>query len=377
MKIVIAPDSFKDALPAHEVAQAIAEGILSVLPTAEIELCPLADGGEGSLEALQHTLNLQIRNSKCRGPLANHIDAAWGTNLKKQIALIELSKTSGLQLVPSEKRNPLHTNSFGFGELISEAAKEASTVILALGGSSTNDAGVGMASALGYLFLDKKGKPIDLPTGKDLLNIQRIVPPSKSLECTFEVLCDVNNPLFGAQGAAHVFAHQKGASATEIALLDDGLRHISDLISRDLGKEVGNISGAGAAGGLGGGAIAFLDAQLKPGIDTVLKLVEFEQKISKADRIISGEGKLDVQSAMGKVVSGVTAIAVKQGIPVIGLFGQCTLNADAVHALGLEAAFQLQDEIVELRIALENTGNNLRLKSAEFVRNWLETGRFA
>ncbi len=323
-KIIIAPDSFKGSLTAQEVADAMEQGVRRVLgDEVEIIKLPIADGGEGTMEILVRALAGERVVVAVHDPLMRIIQASYGI-VGGDTAVIEMAAASGLTLLAAEERNPMNTSTFGFGEMIADALRRGCrNFMLCIGGSATNDGGVGMLQALGYRFYNKGGLPIS-PVGGELLNIAYIdtsaILPELKKSC-FKVACDVTNPFYGHEGAAYVYAPQKGADPQMVEQLDAGLRHLAALISRTFSIDINAVPGSGAAGGLGGGLYAFLSAQLLPGIEMVLDTLNFEQMIEGADMIITGEGKIDAQTAMGKAVSGVLRRAQRQAIPVIALAG--------------------------------------------------------
>ena len=305
MKILIAPDKFKGSLTALQVCEITADAIQKILPEAEIAKIPLADGGEGSLDVLEQTIHFDRVYLEVNDPLFRPIKTYYG--LVGNVAYIEMAKASGLQLLSKTEQNPMRTSSFGTGELIVDAINKGASVInLFVGGSSTNDAGIGMASAFGYSFRDINDKVLK-PIGA---NLNKVIKIDNSSDISFEqikfnVLTDVKNPLFGKKGAAHVFAKQKGASNEEIKELDKGLINFSNIISSNFGIDISQIPGGGAAGGISAGAVAFCKANINSGIETILDMLNIDAHIEHSELVITGEGKLDSQTLDGKVVSGV------------------------------------------------------------------------
>jgi glycerate kinase len=370
MRIIIAPDSFKDALNSIEVAEAIARGIRRVLPKAIIDLCPIADGGEGTLEVLKFQGKWQIQMKKVAGPRFEPVAAKWLSNPSVSTGFIEMAQAAGLQLLDFSKRNPMHTTTYGVGELIRQAANDGlSKILLSIGGSATNDAGIGMASALGWQFLDERDSQL-LPVGCNLIKIAKILPPQKPILLSTEVWCDVENPLFGPDGAAFTYAAQKGASPADIQKLDVGLQHFNEKVKEQLGLDLSELPGGGAAGGLGTGAVLFLNATLVSGIEAVLKLIDFYEKLTKADLVITGEGHLDKQTRHGKVISGICKAAAVQSVPVVALCGKLSIGKDAIHELGLIDAVMINENKVSLPEALANTAANLEDAAARFIRGY-------
>lgn len=316
MNILICPDKFKGSLSAREAAEALAKGILNKRKKSSIQCIPLADGGEGTLEVIQQMHGGQWVSVQVNDPLFRPIEASYLWLADQKTAYIEMARASGLQLLLKKEQNPLKTSTFGTGELIRHAAEAgATTIVLTIGGSATNDAGIGMAAALGYAFLDAAGTALE-PIGENLSLITEIKGSNPYPAIQFIVLSDVGNPLHGPQGAAHIYAKQKGANATSIKQLDKGLINVGQWLPADM-------PGAGAAGGLGAGAVYFLGAKLEQGAEWLLNKIHFERAIRKADFIITGEGKIDQQSWSGKLISNIierTDKQLKQSILVCGVF---------------------------------------------------------
>ncbi len=368
MRILIASDSFKDALSATRVCRAIGRGLKKAGHGFSTQLFPLADGGEGTAEILAHHLDGQTRELTVKDPLYRPHTARYLLSRDKQVAFIEMAQAAGLDLLKPAERNPLETTTWGVGELIRDAVESgAERILLAIGGSATNDAGTGMAAALGYAFLDKTGQALE-PSGKNLIRIRTIVPPKAPLagNLRVEVLCDVSNPLFGPAGAAFVYAPQKGADPEQVRVLDEGLRHIGDLFDRASGKSIAAMPGSGAAGGLGAGAVFFLDAVLQPGAETILELCRFDSALQTADLLITGEGRLDDQTLNGKLIGTLCRKAGLHQIPVVALCGDLRLTAEKQAAAGLTAAFSIAPGPISLEEALSGTERNLE-KTAEDI----------
>ena len=355
MKFLIAADSFKDALDTFGVCKAIGTGIKAALPDAEIVELPLSDGGEGLSDIAAYYFDLQQIEVETYDPIFRKITATYGLSQDNTTAFIEMAKASGLQLLTNEERNPLKTSTFGFGKLIQNAIEKGATrIILGLGGSATNDAGIGMAVALGWQFLDKNDAVLS-PIGGNLDKIEKVISPENfPKNIVFEAICDVKNPLFGENGAAHIFARQKGANDQEIEILDKGLQHFAQNVKQD---EKANAIGAGAAGGLGFGCLFFLNAQLKRGIDSVLDWANFDQHLVNTDWIFTGEGRLDNQTLQGKLISGIAERA--KDTPIIALCGALNLTPKLIKDLGLKAAFSITPKPCNLQEALAETANNL------------------
>ena len=338
MNILIAPDSFKGTLEADEVCRIIGSAFQGIFPDANIVKLPLSDGGEGLCSCLYNAGGGQWRTAFVSGVFGKKTKVSY-LIINGDTAVIEMASCAGLPLA-GDRKNPLTATAFGVGELINHARKfGAEKILLGLGGSATNECGASMASALGYKFLDKDGTAF-VPTGGTLLSVAKIIPPEKPLSLSVTAACDVDNPLFGKNGAAYVFSPQKGADENGVRLLDRGLRHISGIIERDLHKDVKDIKGAGAAGGMGAGAVAFLGASLERGIDIILSASSFCEKAENADLIITGEGKLDSQSVNGKVISGVAKRASLLRKPLITVCGCHGDGFEEVGKLGALASFR-------------------------------------
>ncbi|MEN9231748.1 MAG: glycerate kinase [Thermostichus sp. DG02_5_bins_236] len=338
-RILICPDSFKGSLTATEAAESIARGIRRVLPAAVVEQIPLADGGEGTLEVLLRVLGGEKKGLWVTGPLGEPVWAEYGVLAGSRLALLELAQVAGLTLVPPEKRDPTRTTTYGLGELFQVVCRKSCApggrtpipeIWIGLGGSATVDAAAGMAQALGYRLLDAAGDPIGLGGG-ELARLERIEPPARRLwqGKRIRALCDVQNPLTGSLGAAAVFGPQKGATPLQVQQLDHALQHWASLVERDLGQSVDRIPGAGAAGGAGAGLVAFLGATLESGIRLLWQQASLQERIQHCDLIVTGEGRLDEQSCMGKVVGVVLEEAVLAGKPLLILCGQATAAARA------------------------------------------------
>ena len=323
-KIVIAPDSFKGSVAAREVADSAERAVREVFPACEVVKIPLGDGGEGTMDALLAALGGERVSCRVRDPLSRPLWADYAILEDGRTAIVEMARASGLPLLAPAERDPSQATTYGTGELIRDALERGCRrFLLAIGGSATNDGGTGLLRALGYRFLDGRGEELE-PCGAALARIAVVdrsgVSPALR-EASFTVACDVDNPLYGERGAAEVFARQKGADDAMVRMLDAGLRNYARVIERATGTRVDELPGAGAAGGLGAGLVAFLGAELKPGIQMVLEATRFDERIQGADLIITGEGKLDRQTCMGKAPWGVSRAATRQGIPVIALGG--------------------------------------------------------
>ena len=341
MKVVIAPQTFKGSISALDVAKAMSEGVRLVVPDAETVIVPVADGGDGTLETLVEGSGGDIRSVTVTGPLGERRDAEWGAMGDGNTAVIEMARTSGLALVPIDKRNPLTTTTYGLGEAIRHACNAGfRRFIVGIGGSATNDAGAGMAQALGVRLLDDEGK--DLPYGgaalARLARIDMSGLDERANEAEFMVACDVNNPLTGPKGASAIYGPQKGATPEMVNELDSALAHFAEVVKRDIGANINDVSGAGAAGGLGGGLIAFLNGQLRAGVDIILDAVGLDECLRGADLVITGEGSLDHSTVYNKAPVGVASRAKMNGIPVIAISGSLGEGYHDLHQHGIDAA---------------------------------------
>ncbi|HEX77556.1 MAG TPA: glycerate kinase [Dehalococcoidia bacterium] len=355
MKIVVAPQAYKGNLTALEVAQAIERGIRAVAPEAEVVLVPMADGGEGTVQALVDATGGRFISTQVTDPMGKPVLAAWGLLGDGLTAVIEMSAASGLPLVPPEKRNPLVATTYGTGELILAAvAAGCRKLIIGIGGSATNDGGAGMAQALGARLLDAEGK--QLPWGGaalaylDHIDITAMEPRLR--ECQVVVACDVANPLCGPQGASAVYGPQKGATPEMVTQLDAALAHYADIIERDLGIDIRDLPGAGAAGGLGAGLVAFLKAELRPGIDIVCEAIGLTEKLRDADLVFTGEGRLDGQTIFGKSACGVAQRAKAFGLPVIAIAGEVAPDCKATYEHGIDVALSIAPGPISLERAM-------------------------
>ncbi len=377
MKIVIAPDSYKESLSALEVATAIERGFREIWPEADYVKLPVADGGEGTVDAMIAATQGRLIHVDVTGPLGEQVNAFYGISGDEQCAFIEMAAASGLEQVPPVQRNPLKTTSWGTGELIRHALDNGVRhIIIGIGGSATNDGGAGMVQALGAKLLDRNDKPI-APGGGALETLARIdirELDSRLADCHIEVACDVSNTLIGEKGASAVFGPQKGATKEMIARLDSGLEHYAQLIARDLDIQVLELAGGGAAGGMGAGLYAFCGAQLRQGIEIVTDALKLDEQIADADLVITGEGRIDSQTIHGKVPVGVARIAKRYNKPVIGIAGSLTADVGVVHEHGLDAVFSVIYTICTLEEALDNAAENVRM-SARNIAATLKAGQ--
>ena len=364
MKIVIAPDSYKESLSALEVAQAVEAGFRQVFPDADYVLVPVADGGEGTVDAMVAATGGRKETVTVSGPLGEPVEAFYGLTGDGDTAVIEMAAASGLALVPPDRRNPLLTSSRGTGELIRAALDAgARRFILGIGGSATNDGGAGMVQALGARLLDLEGRELD-GSGGDLARLERIDVSAldpRLAECRIEVACDVDNPLTGARGASAVFGPQKGATPEMVQALDANLARLARIVGRDLGVAVDTVPGAGAAGGMGAAMLAFFGATLKPGIEIVTAAVDLDTHVRDADLVITGEGRIDFQTVHGKTPIGVARVAKRHGKPVIGIAGSLGADVGVVHAHGIDAVFSVLSKPCTLDEALRDAAANVEL----------------
>lgn len=374
MRVVVAPDSFKEALPARQVCEAIARGLRRVMPDAQIDLVPMADGGEGTVDALIAATGGQLHRTTVTGPLGEPVDAAWGLlGDGSGTAVLEMAAASGLTLVPPGRRDPLVTTTLGTGELIVAALDSgARRILIGIGGSATNDGGAGAAQAVGVRFIDGRGRalPRGLSGGSlgEIVRIDLSARDPRIGRVPIEAACDVDNPLCGPRGASAVYGPQKGATPEQVRLLDANLAHLAEVIKRDLGTDVRDIPGAGAAGGLGAGLIAFFDATLRPGIQMVMDALRFSERIAGADLIITGEGRLDRQSMMGKLIEGVGRAAKATGVPVIALVGSTGPGADEALEV-LDGYHCISPPDTPLAEALAQTAIRLEQAAAKVLSN--------
>lgn len=372
IEIVIAPDSFKGSLTAVAAADAMERGILKAAAKSGVKVnikkVPMADGGEGTVEAVISAAGGRIVKTQALDPLGREIESFFGL-LPDGTAVIEMAAASGLNLLKPEERNPMRTTTYGTGQLIKEALNCGSRkLIVGIGGSATNDGGVGMAQALGVRFLDPEGREIGFGGG-ELSKIARIDASKldpRVEEAEIVVACDVKNVLCGPQGASAVYGPQKGATPEMVEILDQNLRHLSAMIKRDLGKEVADVPGAGAAGGLGAGLMAFLGARIKPGIEIITEITRLEEKVKNADIVITGEGSTDGQTLFGKVPLGIARIARRWGTPAICISGSLKKGYEALYEEGMTALFSISTGPMTLEEAM-GRGEELLEETTENV----------
>lgn len=376
MKVVIAIDSLKGSLSSTLAGNTIKQGINNVIPSANVVVKPLADGGEGTVEALVDGMGGTLEKVNVLDPLGNKIESQYGIIKESNTAIMEMALASGLTLVPDNLRNPLNTTTYGVGELIKDAiSKGIRNFIIGIGGSATNDGGIGMLQALGFDFLDKDNKPIELGA-KGIKNLCKIDTKNKIKEldeCTFNIACDVNNPLCGENGASAIYGPQKGATEDMVKELDSLLMHYASLTKDLLNKDNSNIAGVGAAGGLGFAFLSYLNANLQSGIQIILKHIKLEEELLDADIVITGEGRLDNQTAMGKAPIGVAKLAKKHNKTVIAFSGCATEDAKACNKEGIDAYFPIIQRADSLENLLkEDVAKENLLSTTEQVFNLLK-----
>ena len=372
MKVVIAPQSFKGSISALDAARAMEEGVLRVVPDAGTVLVPVADGGDGTLETLVEATGGDIRSATVTGPIGKPVTAEWGALGDGQTAVIEMARTSGLALLSLAERDPLRATTYGLGEVIREALDAGfRSFIVGIGGSATNDGGAGMAQALGIRLLDERGK--DLPLGgaalADLRKIDMSGLDERAIEARFSVACDVSNPLTGPEGASAVYGPQKGATPGLVEQLDAALKNFAEVVERDIGTSINAVPGSGAAGGLGGGMMAFLEGSLRAGVDIVLDHVGLDEKMKGADLVITGEGRIDFQTVYNKAPIGVARRAKERNIPVIAVCGSVGKGFENVHAEGIDAVVSILTAPMTLDEATARAGELIADAVAETMRS--------
>ena len=363
MNILVAPDSFKDSLSASEASRIISEAISAVIPSASIHQIPISDGGEGLLEALLTPLQGTLVSVSVKDPLHRTIEASYGLVDQGKTAIIEMATASGLELLSIEERNPLITSTYGTGELIKNALDKGCTkIIIGLGGSATNDGGIGMIKALGGLFLDQYNQ--EIPDGGAALSTLHSIDLSgldkRLQQVAIVCACDVDNPLTGPSGASYVYAKQKGASDNMLAVLDSNLSNYATVIKATLNKDLEHISGTGAAGGTAMGLLAFLDATLTPGIALITELLHLEKHIKEAQLVVTGEGKIDIQTLHGKTIMGIASLAKKHSIPVLVFTGSIGHGISEIYDQGVTAIFSIVSQPMSLETAIKNASELLK-----------------
>lgn len=373
MKIVIAPDSFKDSLDAAGVARAIADGLAEAWPGAELIECPMADGGEGTLDAIVAASHGELRRQVVRGPLGQSVEAGWGWLADSRTAVIEMAQASGIQLVPQGQRDACRSSTWGTGELIAAALTAgAQRIVLAIGGSATNDGGSGMLRALGLRLFDAEGQAL-AEGGLALADLARIdasdLDPRLAEVCV-EVAADVDNPLCGVNGASAIFGPQKGASPEQVQALDQALGHFADHCAQLLGEDLRDAPGCGAAGGMGFAAKAFMGARFRPGVEVVAELADLDTQVRGADLVITGEGRFDAQTLRGKTPMGVAKVAKRHGVPVVVLAGTLGEGYQQLYAHGIDAAFALASGPMSLEQACGDAAALLQARASDIARLW-------
>ncbi|HDP70107.1 MAG TPA: glycerate kinase [Actinobacteria bacterium] len=380
MKILIAPDKFKGSLSANKVASAIKRGIERVVPEVEVFVCPMADGGEGTVDALISAMRGKKIFLKATGPLgapANSYFGILGKNRRgEKIAVIEMAAISGLHFLSEEEKNPMLTTTYGTGELIKAALdKGCREIIVGIGGSATTDGGMGMAQALGAKFYHIKGHELGLGCGqllKDIAKIDISLLDGRINETKFLAASDVDNPLCGPNGAACIYGPQKGATPAMVRELDEGLRHYTEIVKRDLSVDIKDVSGAGAAGGLGAGLMVFLGAKFRLGIELVMKAVDLRKRMKGIDLVITGEGKIDAQTANGKTPVGVSELAKRMKIPTVAVAGQVGEGAEILKKHGIEKIYSLMDIAGSVEEAMEKAEELLVELGKRIAEDYLE-----
>lgn len=368
-KVIIAPDSFKGTMTAEEVCAIIKASVLKYAPDAETVCIPMSDGGEGMVQSYLSFCGGEQTSANVTGPLGIKLDAVYGL-LPDGSAVMEMAACAGLPLM-GDKKNPMLATTYGVGEMLQQAKlRGVKRVLMGIGGSATNDCGLGMAAALGYAFLDKDDNVVE-PKVCNMLRIEKIRKPAAMNDLNITVACDVNNPLFGPTGAAYTFGAQKGANKAMIETLDDGLAHMAKVIRRELGIDVSSVPGGGAAGGLGAGLIAFTGAELKPGIEMLLDTVRFDDLLEGAAVVFTGEGQIDWQSVYGKVPVGVAMRAKRKDIPCIALCGSIGKRAEEVYNYGVTAVFSAVNGLTDLEHVKKTCKKDLEMLSVSVVRTML------
>lgn len=373
MHVVIAPDSFKECLCASDVAEAIRAGWLEGMPGAQITCLPMADGGEGTVDAVVAATGGDRISLTVSGPMGNPVEATYGLIQGGKVAVMEMAAASGLALVPKDRRDPLKASTFGTGELMVHALEQGvEDLIIGVGGSATNDGGAGMAQALGFRLLNKRGEELERGGGR-LVQLDKIDTAGRRprlAEVNVYVACDVNNPLCGPTGASAVYGPQKGATPEDVLILDHALAHFAKIVAGDLKSDLHDKTGAGAAGGLAGGLMAFADATLENGLELIATLCGLPNAIAQADLVITGEGSLDGQSAYGKTPVGIGQLARAYKVPVIALGGRVTPDADALLDYGVTALFSISREPQSLEEARREAPANLQAVARNLALLW-------
>lgn len=357
MKMIVGMDSFKGSLSSADANMAVENGIKQVFSDALVKSFTMADGGEGTAETLVDGMNGSTVEITVTGPLGTPVQASYGLIKDENLAIIEVASACGLTLLSKNQLNPLMTTTHGVGELINHAFKSgARKFIIGLGGSATNDGGVGMLQAMGYEFLDADGNEIAFGGGSlsSIQSINETVESGKFKDCEFRVACDVSNTLYGKQGASYIFGPQKGADSDMLKVLDAGLKHYADFTFKEMGIEISNIEGGGAAGGLGAAFHGYLNGQLESGVELIMDVLGVESEMKDADLVITGEGRIDAQTSMGKVPAGITSMAENFNIPVIAVGGSLSEDAYNLNRYGINAVFSIQNEPLSIEAAMDS-----------------------
>ncbi|MBC7829060.1 MAG: glycerate kinase [Chitinophagaceae bacterium] len=366
MKIIIAPDKFKGSLTSFEVCSAIREGILLADKKTEVSVFPMADGGDGFAGIMKYYTGTVSEEVVSVDALGRNISSFYESNAEDYSAIIELASCSGLAMLQTHERNPLITSTYGTGLQIRYAIRKgAKKIILGIGGSATNDAGIGILSALGFTFIDNHGNPL-MPCGQSLVQIKKIIPPDTLPAVHIEIACDVNNPLYGPEGAATIFSPQKGANPEQVVLLDKGLKQFADVVLQQTGKDVSGFAGAGAAGGIAAGLMAFLPVNIVEGTHLILTASKIEKTIGDADMIITGEGKIDRQSLLGKTVHAIISMAKNRNIPIAAICGKLELKESEWKQWGVSLAVEINDGSLAEEESMQRA-YELVLKKAEWM----------
>lgn len=369
--IVLAPDSFKESMTSKEACVAMERGIKKVNSNIQCIHVPMADGGEGTMQSLVDATGGEVYSLEVVGPLGNKVKAEYGILGNGEIGVLEMASASGIHLVSLEERNPLITTTYGTGELIKACLdRGVKKLLIGIGGSATNDGGVGVIQALGGRFLDKEGNELGFGGGElekldriDLTNFDR-----RLKDVVIEVACDVSNPLCGENGASYIFGPQKGASVEMIKILDNNLKHYAKVIKEQFGKDVLEIAGAGAAGGLGAGLMVFLNGNLKKGIEIVIEYSGLEKKVKNCDMVWTGEGSIDFQTQYGKTPLGVATVAKKYNKPVVALAGRVGDDIDILYEKGIDSIFGIMRGVTTIDEALKNGKENIERTSENIAR---------
>lgn len=369
--IVLAPDSFKESMTAKEACIAMERGIKKANSNIRCIHVPMADGGEGTMQSLVDATNGKIYSLEVVGPLGDKVEAEYGILGYGEVGILEMASASGIQLVHPEKRNPLLTTTYGTGQLIKACLDNGvKKILIGIGGSATNDGGAGVIQALGGKLLDKQGNELDFGGGElgklSVIDLTNLDPRLKDV--IVEVACDVNNPLCGERGASNVYGPQKGATKEMVSVLDNNLRHYAEIIKKQLGKDVLDVPGAGAAGGLGAGLMAFLDGSLKKGIEMVIEYASLEEKVKYADMVWTGEGSIDFQTQYGKTPLGVAAVAKKYSKPVIALAGRVGEGIEVLYEKGINSIFGITKGATSLEEALVKGKENIEKTAENIIR---------